>query len=88
MYGVIRKSCQLKYNIVKIQYLRALCSIEVLLPLLNTNQTTVILPEEGAFAHLFMPYNWVFALIIHLVVDAILSAKLLSFNFRQLSIKD
>ena len=27
------------------------------LPLLNTNQTTVILPEEGAFAHLFMPYN-------------------------------
>ena len=82
------KEGKLNYNVIKIRYLRVLCSIEVLLPLLNTNQTTVILPEEGAFAHLFMPYNWVFALIIHLVVDAILSAKLLSFNFHQLSIKD
>ena len=49
------KEGKLKYNIIEIWYLRALCSIEVLLPLLNTNQTTVILPEEGAFAHLFMP---------------------------------
>ena len=45
---------ELKYNIIKIRYLRALCSIEVLLPLLDTNQTTVILPEEGAFAHLLI----------------------------------
>ena len=34
-----------------------LCVLKYYLPLLNTNQTTVILPEEGAFAHLFMPYN-------------------------------
>ena len=49
------KEGKLKYNIINIRYLRALCSIEVLLPLLNTNQTTVILSEEGTFAHLFMP---------------------------------
>ena len=48
------KERKLKYNIIKIRYLRALCSIEVLLPLLGTNQTTVILPEQGAFAHLLI----------------------------------
>ena len=40
------KEGKLKYNIIKIRYLRVLCSIEVLLPLLNTNQTTVSLPRK------------------------------------------
>ena len=38
------KEGKLKYPIIK--YLRAVCSVEVLLPLLNPNQTTVILLEE------------------------------------------